>query len=263
ISRTLVPTLVRYLLRGEAARHEAHAGEEKPSRFDRAFARLRTGYGRYLAWALANRAFVAIAFVLFAGASVAMLPLVGRDFFPQVDAGLIKLHVRGAPGTRLEESEKRIARIEDTIRTVIPKRDIDTMLDVMGIPYSGINLSLSEGALISSADAQIFIALKPGHRPTAEYMRSLRETLHKSYPETTFFFLAPDISTQVLNFGLAAPIDLQVVGPIGSEDQSLAIAEKLAEKVAKIPGAVDVHLAQESRVPQLQVAIDRVQAQQA
>jgi multidrug efflux pump subunit AcrB len=260
ISRTLVPTLVRYLLRGEAARHEAHAGEAKPSRFDRAFARFRDFYGRYLAWALDNRAFVAIAFVLFAGVSVAMLPLVGRDFFPSVDAGLIKLHVRGVPGTRLEESEKRVLAIEDSIRRVIPKRDIDTMLDVMGIPYSGINLSLSEGALISAADAQILIALKPGHAPTAEYVRALRSALAREYPDTTFFFLAPDISTQVLNFGLAAPIDVQVVGPIGSEDQTAALAQQLADRIARVPGAADVHLAQVQRVPQLAVKIDRTAA---
>jgi len=173
------------------------------------------------------------------------------------------LHVRGAPGTRLEESEKRIATIERTIRTVIPASEIETMIDVMGTPYSGINLSLSEGALISSADAQIMIALNPGHRATNDYIRALRVALRRAYPETTFFFLAPDISTQVLNFGLAAPIDLQVVGPIGSEEQTQLVAQKLAERVRKVPGTADVHLAQVSRVPQLAVSIDRLQAQQA
>src|SRR5882724_4842990 len=133
------------------------------------------------------------------------------------------------------------------------------MLDVLCTPYSGINLSLSEGAAVSPADGQILIALSPDHRPTAEYVRMLRDTLHRAYPETTFFFLAPDISTQVLNFGLAAPIDIQVVGPIGSEDKTLAVAEALSDKVRGVPGAVDVHLAQVSKVPQLQVAIDRVE----
>jgi len=137
------------------------------------------------------------------------------------------------------------------------------MLDVIGMPYSGINQSLSEGAAVSPADAQILIALEPGHRPTADYVRSLREVLRRTYPETTFFFLAPDISTQVLNFGLAAPIDLQIVGPIGSEDKTLAVAQDLAAKVARVRGAADVHLAQVSKVPQLQISIDRVEAQQA
>jgi multidrug efflux pump subunit AcrB len=263
ISRTLVPTLVRYLLRGEHERHLDAHDDDRPGVFDRAFERFRRSYGRTLAWALVNRRFVAIAFVLFTAGSIAMLPLVGRDFFPTVDAGLIKLHVRGAPGTRLEESEKRIGRIEQTIRGVIPKEEIETMLDVMGIPSSGINLSLSEGALISSADAQILIALKPGHAPSAEYQRALREVLGREYPDTTFFFLAPDISTQVLNFGLAAPIDVQVIGPVGSEEQTFAIAQGLAERIKKIPGAADVHLAQVQRVPQLTVSVDRTEASQS
>jgi len=261
LSRTLVPTMVHYLLAKEAT--TTHAPSRFGAAFDRGFGRLRTSYGRWLAWTLQHRAFVAGLFALFVAGSIAMLPLVGRDFFPSVDAGLIKLHVRGAPGTRLEESEKRIATIERTIRTVIPASEIETMIDVMGTPYSGINLSLSEGALISPADAQIMISLAPGHRATNDYIRALRLALRRAYPETTFFFLAPDISTQVLNFGLAAPIDLQVVGPIGSEDQTLALAQKLADRVRMVPGAADVHLAQVARVPQLAISIDRQQAQQA
>ncbi|HMG54049.1 MAG TPA: efflux RND transporter permease subunit [Kofleriaceae bacterium] len=258
LSRTLVPTMVHYLLKRESA---------GPNRFtvafERGFSALRASYGRGLAWALQHRAFVVVGFAAVIAGSLALVGLIGRDFFPTVDAGLIKLHVRGVPGTRLEESEKRIAAIEQTIRGVIPASEIETMLDVLGTPYSGINLSLSEGAAVSPADGQILIALVPGHRPTEDYVRALRDSLHHSYPETTFFFLAPDISTQVLNFGLAAPIDVQVVGPIGSEDKTLAVAEDLAAKIARIPGAADVHLAQVSRVPQLQLSIDRVEAQQA
>jgi multidrug efflux pump subunit AcrB len=257
LSRTLVPTMVHYLLK-----HESGKQSRFTIAFERTFGRIRSGYGRGLAWALHHRAFVVGGFMMFFVGSLAMLALLGRDFFPSVDAGLIKLHVRGAPGTRLEDSEIRIAAIERTVRGVIPGGEIETMLDVMGTPYSGINLSLSEGALISPADAQILIALRPGHRPTDEYVRGLREALHRNYPETTFFFLAPDISTQVLNFGLAAPIDLQVIGPIGSEDKTLAVAQDLAAKVAKVPGAADVHLAQVSKVPSLSISIDRVEAQQ-
>jgi len=258
LSRTLVPTMVHYLLK-----HESAGPNRFTVAFERGFSRLRAGYGRGLAWALEHRAFVIGTFTILIAGSFALLSLVGRDFFPTVDAGLIKLHVRGAPGTRLEESEKRFAAIERTIRDVIPSEQIETMLDVQGTPYSGINLSLSEGALISPADGQILIALKEGHRPTAEYVRALRETLRRTYPEVTFFFLAPDISTQVLNFGLAAPIDLQVVGVSGNEDKTLAVAQDLAAKVAKVRGAADVHLAQVSKVPALQLAIDRVEAQQA
>jgi multidrug efflux pump subunit AcrB len=258
LSRTLVPTMVHFLLK-----HESTKQSRFTVAFERGFTRLRDRYGRGLAWALHHRGFIVVAFSLFIAASLSLITLVGRDFFPTVDAGLIKLHVRGAPGTRLEESETRFAAIERTIRGVIPGDEIETMLDVQGTPYSGINLSLSEGALISPADGQILISLKEGHRPTAEYQRALRDTLRRAYPDMTFFFLAPDISTQVLNFGLAAPIDLQVVGPIGSEDRTLGVAQDLAARVAKVKGAADVHLAQVSKVPTLQVLIDRVMAQQA
>jgi multidrug efflux pump subunit AcrB len=261
LSRTLVPTMVNYLLRREAMTH--HRPNRFVAAFERGFARLRTSYGRWLAWALQHRGFTVTAFVLFVAGSLLLAPMLGRNFFPTVDAGLIKLHVRGVPGTRIEESEKRIAAIQSTIRSIIPPDEIETMLDVMGTPYSSINMSLSEGALISSADAQIYIALKDDHRPTADYMRVLRKELDRRYPEMTFFFLAPDISTQVLNFGLAAPIDLQVIGPIGSEDKTLAFAEQLAARVEKVPGAVDVHLAQVSKAPQMRISVDRVVAQRA
>ncbi|WP_438008971.1 efflux RND transporter permease subunit [Sorangium sp. So ce321] len=269
LSRTLVPTLVRLLLEREAAEH-AHGHGEHPkslfgrvfAAFNRAFDRLRAAYGGWLAWALAHRAGFVGVFLAFVAASVALIPLLGRDFFPSVDAGLIKLHVRGAPGTRLEESERRFARIEQTIREVIPPDEIRTMLDTIGIPASGINLSLSEGAQISSADGQIFIALAEHHRPTAGYVRQLRAKLNATYPDTTFFFLAPDISTQVLNFGLAAPINVQVVGPIGKEDETLAVAQKIAGRVEKVPGAVDVHLAQVPERPQLRIDVDRTMADQ-
>ncbi|WP_437652438.1 efflux RND transporter permease subunit [Sorangium sp. So ce1182] len=271
LSRTLVPTLVRLLLEREAAEHaHGHGHGEHPkslfgrvfAAFNRAFDRLRAAYGGWLAWALAHRAGFVGVFLAFVAASVALIPLLGRDFFPSVDAGLIKLHVRGAPGTRLEESERRFARIEQTIREVIPPDEIRTMLDTIGIPASGINLSLSEGAQISSADGQIFIALAEHHRPTAGYVRQLRAKLNATYPDTTFFFLAPDISTQVLNFGLAAPINVQVVGPIGKEDDTLAVAQKIAGRVEKVPGAVDVHLAQVPERPQLRIDVDRTMADQ-
>ncbi|WP_437735682.1 efflux RND transporter permease subunit [Sorangium sp. So ce1335] len=270
LSRTLVPTLVRLLLEREAAEHAHGHGHERPkslfgrvfAAFNRGFDRLRAAYGGWLAWALAHRAGFVGAFLAFVAASIALVPLLGRDFFPSVDAGLIKLHVRGAPGTRLEESERRFARIQQTIREVIPPDEIRTMLDTIGIPASGINLSLSEGAQISSADGQIFIALEEHHRPTADYVRQLRAKLNATYPDTTFFFLAPDISTQVLNFGLAAPINVQVVGPIGKEDETLAVAQRIADRMEKIPGAVDVHLAQVPARPQLRIDVDRTMADQ-
>ncbi|XXT70375.1 efflux RND transporter permease subunit [Sorangium sp. So ce693] len=268
LSRTLVPTLVRLLLEREAAEHaHGHAAPQSLfgrvfAAFNRAFDRLRAAYGGWLAWALAHRALFVGVFLALVAASVALIPLLGRDFFPTVDAGLIKLHVRGPPGTRLEESERRFARIEETIRGALPPGEIRTMLDSIGIPASGINLSLSEGAQISSADGQIFIALAEHHRPTAEHVRALRARLNAAYPDTTFFFLAPDISTQVLNFGLAAPINVQVVGPIGKEDETYAVALKIADRMERIPGAVDVHLAQVPARPQLRIDVDRTMADQ-
>jgi multidrug efflux pump subunit AcrB len=259
LSRTLVPTLVRYLLVKETEDHPEHPFF---AAFNRGFGRLRGFYGRWLAFALENRPATIVAFLVFVVGSAGLFPLVGRDFFPSVDAGLIKLHVRGAPGTRIEETERRFNDIDTTIRQVIPPKEIGSLIDIIGTPVSGLNLSLSEGALISSADGQILIALKPDHASTPAYVRTLRKTLNAKYPDTTFFFLAPDISTQVLNFGIASPIDVQVVGPIGSEAQTYAVAQKLKERIAAIPGAADVHLAQVVSRPELAIEVDRTMASQ-
>jgi multidrug efflux pump subunit AcrB len=267
LSRTLVPTMMHYLMASEAERHAAGHDPAPRSvaarfiqRFERGFERLRVRYGSLLAWTLQHRRNYVIGFSLFVAVSLALLPLVGRDFFPTVDAGLIKLHVRGIPGTRIEETERRFVQIEDAIRQVIPPDEIQNMLDNIGIPYSGLNLSLSEGALISAADGEIFIALKKDHRSTAGYVRELRASLNERFPEQTFFFLAPDISTQVLNFGLPAPIDVQVVGAVGNEQATYEVAKEIARGVLSIPGAVDVHLAQVPRQPQLRVDVNRTMA---
>jgi multidrug efflux pump subunit AcrB len=150
--------------------------------------------------------------------------------------------------------------MEDTIRTVVPKQEIATMIDNLGVPNSGINLSLSEGALISPSDGQILIALKEGHKPTADYVRQIRARLHRDYPESTIFFLAPDISTQVLNFGLAAPIDVQLVGAPGKEADTLGVARKIMAQMKTIPGAADVHMAQVLTKPELKIDVDRTMA---
>jgi multidrug efflux pump subunit AcrB len=270
LSRTLVPTLVRLLLAREAEAHRgggaAHGGGAFGrvfGAFDRGFDRFRAAYGAWLGWALARRGPFALAFLALVGASAALAPLLGRDFFPSVDAGLVKLHVRGPPGTRIEESERRFGEVEATVKTVIPEGEIETLIDNIGTPYSGINLSLSEGAQISTADGQIFIALKPGHAPTEGYVKRLRRALAARHPDTTFFFLAPDISTQVLNFGIAAPVDVQVVAAPGGDEAALAHARKIAERVARVPGAADVHLAQVSERPEIRVDVDRTMARQA
>ena len=271
LSRTLVPTMVQYLLKAEAAAHTIPAElRPKPgpfrrfkAGFEKRFVRVRDAYGRALAYALAHRAGTLLVFGVFVGASLALYPIVGRDFFPNVDAGLIKLHVRGAPGTRVEETEKLFADVEKTIQTIVPKEETATLLDNMGVPVSGINLSLGDPSMISSADGEILLALTPEHkRPTQEYVRQIRKALVARFPGVSFFFLAPDISTQVLNFGISAPIDVQITGPLSNQSQNLAIARALVASISSIPGAADVHLQQVPDLPELHVELDRTLASQ-
>jgi CzcA family heavy metal efflux pump len=261
LSRTLVPTLVRYLLATEA-----HAGTAGSSRFhaafERGFERLRASYGRLLTGALAHPRSVIVGFSVFVALSVALFPLVGRDFFPSVDAGLIRLHVRAPPGTRIEATEQLYIAVGNSIREVIPPDEIETVINNIGVTSSPINLSMSDGTLISSADGEILIALKPGHASSHEYVRQLRAALAARHPGLTFFFLAPDISTQVLNFGTSAPVDIQVTGPPPTARQNLAIASQIERAVTRIPGVVDVRMQQVTNTPQLRVDVDRNAAAQ-
>ncbi|MFT3836357.1 MAG: efflux RND transporter permease subunit [Myxococcaceae bacterium] len=264
LSRTLVPTLVRYLLAPEVDRYAGgqHDAGKGPiawvhRKVEHGFEWLRGVYGLALAWGLKHRGAVLLAFVGLVVLSLVPLPLVGEDFFPQVDAGLIKMHVRAPAGTRLEESEQIFGEVEHTIREVIPAGEIETMLDNIGTPVSGINLSLSDGTLISSADGEILIALKHGHKPTAEHLRNLRKAIKLNHPELTVFAMPGDISTQVLNFGLTAPIDVEIVGPKPSFQENVQVANQLIEELQKVPGAVDVHLRQVVDAPELKLDVDR------
>jgi len=267
LSRTLVPTMVRYLL-GPAHDHSTAAVAAPPKgvfgrfheSFERGFVKLRTSYGSALAWALAHRPTVATGFAVLTIVSAALLPMLGRDFFPAVDAGLIKLHVRGPSGLRIEETERLFARVQEVIRNTIPPGEIGTMLDIIGVPYSGINLALGDPSMISAADGEILLSLSEHHTPTAAHVRKLRKVLAQQLPEATFFFLAPDISTQVLNFGLSAPIDAQIVGP--DFEANIEVARALEKKMAAIAGAVDVHLHQVVDTPQLMLEVDRTRASQ-
>jgi len=282
LSRTLVPTLVHHLLAGEVARYGGtpEAGEKGGNggngkrlrfdpfwwfhgHFDRGFERLRRAYGGLLAWTLAHRAVTAGAFALFFGGSCALFPLLGSDFFPAVDAGQIRMHVRVAPGTRIEETEHVIAAVEETIRRTIPPGELTTLLANLGIPYSGLNLSLSDGSMISSADAEILVSLGEGHAPTAGYVESLRRKLPDLFPGLVFYFQSPDIASQVLNFGLSAPIDIQIAGPQGNTAENERIARLVLQDVTKIPGAADLRLHQVPRAPDLRVDVDRTLAQLA
>src|ERR1700733_4007749 len=270
LSRTLVPTMVHYLLRAEVG---LYAGDEhgEPAkrdvafriheRFNVHFERLRRAYGGYLDWALDHRKIVAGGFGLFVAlTTLALVPNLGRDFFPQVDAGQIRFHVRAQPGTRIESTETLFARVEDEVRSIIPKEELETLIDNIGMPISGIILTLGDPSMISSADGEIQIQLKEKHHSTFAYIKELRRRFPIDFPTTEFFFLASDITTQVLNFGLSAPIDVQVVGPRVNDEKNYEIARNLRQEIGGVLGAVDVHLAQVRRQPELRMNVDRAEA---
>jgi multidrug efflux pump subunit AcrB len=270
LSRTLVPTMIHFLLAREVELYggQPESGEELVhvkrnaiwrlhEAFDRQFDKLRDFYGHCLAWALGNRSTVLAVFLVFVALSAALFPMIGRDFFPSVDSGQIRMHVRAPAGTRIEETERYFAKVAETIRQVIPPDEVKTLIDNIGIPNSGINLSLSDGSLMSAADGEILVTLSEDHRPTPDYVRALRKELADKFPDLTFFFSPPDIVTQVLNFGLPAPIDVQLVGPRGNLEKNFKIAQQIRDRIAEIPGAVDAHLQQVPLTPELQVTADR------
>jgi multidrug efflux pump subunit AcrB len=163
--------------------------------------------------------------------SAALFPLLGRDFFPAVDGGQLRLHVRGPSGMRLEETQKLFAQVEEHIHELVPATELDSTIDNIGVPVSGINLALGDPSMISTADGEILVSLKASHRPTAGYVSALRKDLRASFPQETFFFLPADIATQTLNFGLSAPIDVQITGPIPNQEQNLALADELVKRI--------------------------------
>ena len=231
--------------------------------FNRQFEKLRRGYGGLLDLALHHRLITAGAFaVVMIGSCALLMPIIGQDFFPTVDAGQIRLHVRAPAGTRIEQTEEYFAKVADTIRQHIPEQELDVMLDNIGIPNSGINLALSDGTLMSPADGEILISLKEGHGPTGEYIKTLRDQLPKAFPDLTFFFQPPDIVTQVLNFGLSSPIDVQIVGPPSNDAENQRLAREMMVELRGKPGIVDLHLQQVSQAPDFRVNVDRTLAAQ-
>lgn len=263
LSRTLVPTMMHYLLPGEIANHGSRSVlGTAHDLFNRLFDRLLRAYGNWLAWTLKHRAIAVMLFAAFVAGSSALLPMIGQDFFPPVDAGQIRFHVRAPAGTRLEETERHFAKIETLVRKIIPPQEIKTMFDNIGLPNSSINLALSDGSQMSSADGELLITLSEEHRPTEEYVRTLRKELAAEFPDLTIFFQPPDISTQVLNFGLPAPIDIQIAGPRRNLEQNLEVARKITERIAAIPGVVDAHIQQVSNAPEIKVNVDRTLANQ-
>jgi len=272
LSRTLVPTMVLYLLAPEArARDGGDAGHVAPIQrsifrrisdaFEAGFLRFARAYEGALDWALAHRRVLIAVFLTFAFGSLALYPFIGRDFFPTVDAGQLRLHVRAPPGTRIEETEIYFQQVEDYIRQVIPAAEVNGIIDNIGVPNS-INLALSDSVTVGTADGEILVALNTPHHPTAGYLKTLREELPRRFPELEFFTQPADIVSQILNFGLPAPIDIQVTGPLAESDANFRIAQQLATELRGVPGAVDVHVQQILDAPRIMVDADRALAQQ-
>ena len=266
LSRTVVPTMARYLLHEHDDAAVARKGISRnpfvrfQRGFESGFEKFRNGYLRLLNLCLDFPAVFLVAFVLFAVGSVGLLvPWLGQDFFPSVDSGQFKIHVRARTGTRIEETAALCDRIDATIRKNIPASEVVTIVDNIGLPYSGLNLSYSTSAPIGPADADIQVQLSADHHPTDHYVERLRTVLAHDYPGTTFYVLPVDIVTQILNFGLSAPIDIQIVGP--NLYGNRALAEKMLDEVRYIPGAADARIQQPFNYPNMTVNVDRTRAQ--
>ena len=263
LSRTLIPTLVMYIMRGHE--HRAETPKSVFGRFQRGFERkfeqFRRSYEALLETTIAHRGIFAICFLIFCVLSLGLFSFLGQDFFPQVDAGLLRLHVRGRPGLRVEETARLCDQIESSLRDEIPHGQLRTILDNIGLPNSGINQSYSSNGTIGTSDAEILIALDPEkHIPTADLTRHLREFLPRHYPGVEFFFQPADIVTQILNFGIPAPVDVQIVGT--DLQTNYGIAQQIASRMRHIPGTADVHVQQLMSLPTLQMDIERTRVTQ-
>ena len=265
LSRTLVPTLVMLLMRGSHGENAAQGG--KPSLlqrvyrgFDARFERVRAAYTITLSSLLEKRGLFGVAFLVFCVLSCGLYPILGRDFFPSVDAGQIRLHMRAATGTRIEETARLADDVEVAIRELVPKDQLETILDNLGVPNSGINLSYSNAGTIGTLDGEISLSLKEGHAPTESFVKILRAELPKRFPGVEFFFQPADIVTQILNFGLPAAIDVQLTG--NDLTANARIAADLVKKIKQIPGAVDAHVHQRLDAPAVNLQMDRTRLQQ-
>jgi multidrug efflux pump subunit AcrB len=268
LSRTLVPTLVKWFYRhAPYSGHGSDPGSVAPwlrpfvglqNSFERGFSRFRNGYHNLLGTVLHYPRRFAILFLLFFVGTALLIPLLGQNFFPAVDAGQFRLHVRAKSGTRIEETVQLVDKTEALIRQQIPAKDLAGILDNIGVPNGGIPLAYIDNGLTGTGDADILVALREGHRPTADYIKLLRNRLNQELPGSTSYFLPADIVNQTLNFGLPAPFDIQIVGR--EREQNQAIAARLAEKIRQIPGAVDVRIQQPTDQPRLEFAVDRDKA---
>jgi multidrug efflux pump subunit AcrB len=273
ISRTLVPTMVMWLYRHVHKTGEQHVEHIDESRtpawllpfarfqrgFENSFERFRNGYHALLSSCFTHRNMVAGVFLAFCILSWLLVTVLGRNFFPTVDAGQFLLHLRGPTGMRIEETERLSGEVNSVIHSVVPAYDLGGILDNIGIPNSSINLSYNTSGTIGANDADILVSLKRGHAPTEDYVRQLRSRLRREFPGVLFYFLPADIVSQTLNFGLPAPFDVQITG---RDPKNHDIAVRLADEISQIPGAADVRVNQPNNLPQMTISVDRVKAAQ-
>jgi multidrug efflux pump subunit AcrB len=267
LSRTIVPTMAKYLLKGhehdrvEQARSSRNPFVRFQITFEHYFEKIRNWYHGVLKLCLDFRGIFLLSMVAFWIVSiVALYPWLGQDFFPSVDGGQFKLHVRAHTGTRIEDTARLCDQIDNVIRGEIPKSELGAIIDNIGLPYSGLNLSYSNSAPVGTGDADILVSLAEKHRPTAEYTHALRDRLTQEFPGTEFYYLPTDMVSQILNFGLPAQIDVQVEGL--KVDQNRAIAEQLMQQISRIPGATDLRIQQPFDLPKWTVNVDRTRAQE-
>jgi CzcA family heavy metal efflux pump len=267
LSRTLVPTMAKYMLHPHVDEHGQHV-EAPPTRnplvrfqrrFEASFEKVRGGYHGLLAMAMAHRRIFVIGFLAFVALSFALVPMLGRNFFPDVDAGQILMHVRGPVGTRLEQSAELFARIQQSVKRIVPASELGTLVDNIGLSNSGINNTYNNTGIIGEQDGDIQIALNEGHHPTAEYVRQMREQLPREFPGVTFSFPPADIVSQILNFGSPAPIALQIRG--NNLPANFKYADTLLREIKRIPGVVDARIQESQANPGFKIDVDRTQAQ--
>lgn len=270
LSRTLVPTMAKFLLKPHAPHTDMNGNNIRlpPTRnpimrfqrsFEAGFEKFRAGYKDLLQLSLSHRWPIVAGFMGFVMATFALVPYLGTNFFPDVDGGQILIHARVPVGTRVEETAARFSRIEDAIRQVIPEQEIETLVDNIGLPPSWINLIYNNTGVIGSMDGDIQIALRKGHQPTADYVRELRKTLPEAFPDTVFSFPPADIVSQILNFGAPAPIEIQIRG--ANLQANFEYANVLLKEIRRIPGLADARIQQSAKSPVFEVNIDRTQAQ--
>jgi multidrug efflux pump subunit AcrB len=270
LSRTLIPNMVHYMLKPEVELYRKGEGGDPAETdgwnwklhhaFNRKFKRMRDSYHEALEWALNHSKLFLTVFGIFIFGSMALVFFIGEDFFPTVDSGQIRLHVQTPSGTRIEEAERYFAVIDAEIKRAVPPAELDMILDNIGMPNSGINLAFGDNPVLGNGDGDILVALKPKHRPTEQYTEYLRARLHDAVPDCSIYFEAANITNQILNFGLPAPIDLQISGRDATKNYQ--VAQEVEKKIAALPGAADVHIHQVVDYPEVRVNVDRSKADQ-